>query len=214
MPNHMKILLAVALCILTVLGGGVTSSLAAPAEVGGVTPESATAAPLLQTTTPISGTVFLDFNGDGFRSTVSQNPYAITTPASVVGSTTSGLWPLDPGVPGITVTAYISGTMAPAATTATDANGVYTLSLEAGRAYQIVFSGYQNLGYTEGPLGRLTVTGSGASAQVEPSAYTNNSVTVEPSVGNGFVIVNLTGGAALNSKVHFGLVKAELYSNV
>ena len=214
MPNHMKILLAVALNILAVLGGGVTSSLAAPAEVGGVTPESAAMAPLLQTTTPISGTVFLDFNGDGFRSTVSQNPYAITTPASVVGSTTSGLWPLDPGVPGITVTAYISGTMAPAATTATEANGVYTLSLEVGRAYQIVFSGYQNLGYTEGPLGRLTVTGSGASAQVEPSAYTNNSVTVEPSVGNGFVIVNLTGGAALNGKVHFGLVKAELYSNV
>ena len=49
---------------------------------------------------------------------------------------------------------------------------------------------------------------------MEPNAYTNNGVTVEPSVGNGFVIVNLTSGAALNSKLHFGLVKAELYSNV
>ena len=208
MMHYKKALVLSLVVVLAVCGGiwSVASVVAAPSGAALAEPAPAVQ---LQTTVPISGVVFLDYNGDGFRSTVSQEPYAIAA-----NSTMNGLWPVDSGVAGITVTAYISGSVAPAATTATDANGVYTLNLTAGQAYQIVFSGYQNKGYTESARGRLTVSGSGAAAQVEPNAYTNNGVTVEPSVGNGFVIVNLTSGAALNSKLHFGLVKAELYSNV
>ncbi|MFM7582065.1 MAG: hypothetical protein ACKO9F_04980, partial [Caldilinea sp.] len=211
---HYKKALVLSLAVVLAVCGGiwfVAPMVAAPSGAALVEP---VAALQLQTTVPISGVVFLDYNGDGFRSTVSQNPYAITTPASVVGSTTSGLWPVDPGIAGITATAYISGSVVPAATAVTDANGTYTLSLTAGQAYQIVFSGYQDKGYTESARGRLTVSGSGAAAQAEPNAYTNNGITIVPSVGNGFVIVNLTSGAALNHKLHFGLLKAELYSNV
>jgi len=72
--------------------------------------------------TQITGTVFHDFNGNGVMDT-NRDP---SNPA------------IDVGVPGVSVSAYLSGSVTAASTTTSSASGVYTLTgLIAGAAYRV-----------------------------------------------------------------------------
>ena len=113
----------------TVATGTALSLLAQPAQVAHADASA---------TGQITGAVFNDYNDDGYRNLIST----INFPA------------VDVGVPGIAVTAY-NGANVAVATTATDANGIYTLTtgLATSVPLRVEFTGYKTQGYESGMHG-------------------------------------------------------------
>jgi len=99
-----------------------TAVLSAPQPVAASTAR----APMAQSSTIITGTVFQDYNSNGILNT-------------------SGLAPdlaIDAGVSGVTVSAFISGSLSAATTASTNASGAYTLTgLTSGTPYRVEFTG-------------------------------------------------------------------------
>ncbi len=88
--------------------------------------KSALADPAPGSGTTISGTVFQDYNSNGVMNTTGISPNLA----------------IDSGVAGVRVSAFISGSLTPVATAATNASGQYTLTgLTAGTQYRVEFSG-------------------------------------------------------------------------
>lgn len=96
----------------------------------------------------ISGNVFQDFNGNGQRDTSAQLP---NNGGGNVGVA------VDRGIAGVTVTAY-SSTGASAGTTATDANGNYSINTAGSTGpYRVEFTNLP-AGYYDGPFGANSKT--------------------------------------------------------
>ena len=101
------------------------STLAGMSAISGSTITRADSNPNGTAATQITGTVFHDFNSNGVMNTSGD----AANPA------------IDVGVAGVTVSAYVSGTVSPAATTTSGADGTYTLSgLSAGMIYRVEFT--------------------------------------------------------------------------